>query len=186
MVHLVELGRVIFAPKKKETAIWRMNNPTTPVRAKRLEEGGGIGMDYDSKAWENQKRELQRSIKSQIHFQELLHSLTHRIHCRLIYLPPWMVNFLWDECRYFYSSLPWICHGNCLFFPFLRFHICTSLRVPSYPIGPLLSLWQRFLVRTVIFFHQIVMGIEPIPSMYGLFTFIYYRKQLNVPPGSLT
>lgn len=26
------------------------------------------------------------------------------------------------------------------------FHICTSLRVPSYPIGPLLSLWQRFLV----------------------------------------
>ena len=36
------------------------------------------------------------------------------------------------------------------------------------------------------FFHQIVMGIEPIPSMYGLFTFIYYRKQLNVPPGSLT
>lgn len=26
------------------------------------------------------------------------------------------------------------------------FHICTSLRVPNYPIGPLLSLWQRFLV----------------------------------------
>eukprot|EP00913_Durusdinium_trenchii_P016669 g15668.t1 len=26
------------------------------------------------------------------------------------------------------------------------FHLCTSLRVPSYPIRPLLSLWQRFLV----------------------------------------
>ena len=56
MAHLVELGRVIFA-SKKPPGIWRMNNPTTPVRAKRLEEGGGIGMDYDSKV-ENQKSEL--------------------------------------------------------------------------------------------------------------------------------